>query len=187
MNIILLGPPGSGKGTQGARLADRMGIVRVATGDLLRAAVGAGTPLGRRAQNYMEQGLLVPDDVILGLIGEVLATPEARDGIIMDGFPRTILQAQAVDGLLSSRGQTVDHVLTFAVPEEELISRMLGRAADQGRKDDTPEAIRRRLAVYREQTEPLIAFYEERDVLAEVLGTGSVEEVANRVDQALKA
>jgi len=187
MNIILLGPPGSGKGTQGARLASSMGVVRVATGDLLREAVHDRTPLGVRAKSYMEQGLLVPDEIILGLIGEVLATPEARGGIIMDGFPRTIPQAEAVDELHKSRGQSVDHVLTFHVPEEELVNRMLGRAAEQGRSDDTPEAIRRRLAVYREQTEPLIAFYRERSTLSEVLGTGTVEEVGNRVDQALTA
>ena len=145
MNIILLGAPGAGKGTQGVILSERAGLPKIATGDLLRAAVRDGTPLGRQAQEYMDQGLLVPDEIILGLIEEVLASADAAAGVIMDGFPRTTHQAEAVDGFLGSRNDLVDRVVTFEVPDDELINRMLGRAEEQGRSDDTPEAIRKRL------------------------------------------
>src|SRR5438132_582616 len=128
MNVILLGPPGSGKGTQGALLAERAKRPRYATGDLLRAAVQHGTSLGKRAKSFMDKGLLVPDDIILGLIGEVLAEPGAKDGIIMDGFPRTVPQAEAVGRLLGARRARVDHVLNFDVPDDELVRRMQGRA-----------------------------------------------------------
>jgi adenylate kinase len=187
MNVILLGPPGCGKGTQGALLARRLVAPRVSTGDLLRAAVKAGTPLGRQAQGYMDQGLLVPDEVILGLIEEVLASPEASRGIIMDGFPRTIRQADAVERLLAGRGTQVDRAVDLLVADEELVRRMTGRAAQEGRADDTPEAFRQRLAVYREQTAPLIAYYRQRGKLMEVPGTGSIEEIAARVATAVGA
>jgi adenylate kinase len=181
VNLILLGAPGSGKGTQGALLSARLGIPKIATGDLLRAAVRDGTPLGRKAQRYMEQGLLVPDDVIMGLIAEVVTSPAAGDGVIMDGFPRTIPQASAVDALLAAGGRRVDRVLLIDVPEEELVRRMLGRAAQEGRSDDTPETIRKRLAVFREQTEPLIAHYRAQGVMTAIPGTGTVEEIAQRI------
>jgi adenylate kinase len=185
MNIILLGPPGSGKGTQGAILANRTKLPQVATGDLLRAAVQAGTPLGRQAQPYMDEGLLVPDGIIVGLLREVLASPDTARGLIMDGFPRTLEQAEAVDVSLDSSGRRVDHVLSLTVPEDELVKRMLGRAALEGRSDDKAEAIRQRLDVYREETEPLIARYRERGVVSEVAGLGSVDQVAQRVAQVL--
>jgi adenylate kinase len=172
MNVVLLGPPGAGKGTQGAIASEQHGIPRIATGDLLREAV-------------KDQGKLVPDDVILGLIEEKLASREAGNGVIMDGFPRTIAQAEAVDRLLYSRGARVDHVLAFAVPEQELVRRMTGRADVEGRSDDTPEAIRQRLDVYRETTEPLIAYYRKQDIVTEVAATGSIEDVAVRVAEAL--
>jgi adenylate kinase len=185
VNLILLGAPGSGKGTQGALLSTRLGIRKIATGDLLRAAVHDKTPLGTRAQSFMDQGLLVPDEIILGLIEEVLKAPDAKQGIIMDGFPRTPGQAEAVDRLLGARGQQVDRVLLIDVPEEELMRRMLGRAAQEGRSDDTPETIRRRLHVYREQTAPLVAYYRERGLMTLIPGTGTVEEIAARVKEAL--
>jgi len=181
VNLILLGAPGSGKGTQGALLSARLGIPKIATGDLLRAAVHDGTPLGLQAKRYMEQGQLVPDDVIMGLIEEVVTAPAARDGVIMDGFPRTIPQASAVDALLAARGRRVDRVLLIDVAEEELVRRMLGRAAQEGRSDDTPETIRKRLAVFREQTEPLIAHYRAQGVMTTIPGTGAVEEIAQRI------
>jgi adenylate kinase len=181
VNLILLGAPGSGKGTQGALLSTRLGIPKIATGDLLRAAVRDGTPLGLRAKQYMEQGLLVPDEIIMGLIEEVVTSPAARDGVIMDGFPRTIPQATAVDRLLAASRRRVDRVLLIDVPEEELVRRMLGRAALEGRSDDTPETIRKRLAVFREQTEPLIAHYRAQGVMTAIPGTGTVEEIADRV------
>ncbi len=180
MNIILLGAPGAGKGTQGVILSERAGLPKIATGDLLRAAVRDGTPLGRQAQEYMDQGLLVPDEIILGLIEEVLASADAAAGVIMDGFPRTTPQAEAVDGFLGSRNDQVDRVVTFEVPDDELIDRMLGRAEEQGRSDDTPEAIRKRLEVYRKQTAPLIEFYERKGIVTEVVAVGTVEDVTAR-------
>jgi adenylate kinase len=181
MNIILLGPPGSGKGTQGALLSKHTGLPRVSTGDLLRDGVERDTTLGREAKQYMDQGLLVPDTVILGLIAEVLASPEAKGGIIMDGFPRTVAQAEAVERLLAGRQAAVDHVLCIDLPEDELVRRMMGRAKREGRDDDTPETIRQRFAVYAEQTAPLIAFYTERGLLTNLAGMGSIEEIAGRV------
>lgn len=186
MNVILLGPPGCGKGTQGALLATRTETTRIATGDLLREAVRAGTDLGQKAQSFMDKGLLVPDEVILGLITEVLNTPEAQNGVIMDGFPRTVTQAEAVDELLASKGQTVDHVFTFEVPDAELVRRMQERAEQEGRSDDTPEAFQNRLGVYQEQTAPLIAFYEQRNLVTAIPGTGTKDEVAARVQGALQ-
>jgi adenylate kinase len=185
MYVILLGPPGAGKGTQGAILAERTGLPKIATGDLLRAAVKDGNLLGLKAKRFMDKGLLVPDDVIIGLIAGVLESGEARNGVIMDGFPRTVAQAEAVDRLLGDRNATVDHVLNFEVPRDELVRRLRGRAGTEGRSDDTPEAIQRRLEVYRKETEPLIAFYRDRGVLTVIQGTGSIETIATRVQEAV--
>jgi adenylate kinase len=181
VNLILLGAPGSGKGTQGVLLAKRLGMHKIATGDLIRTAMKDGTPLGRKAKDFYDQGLLVPDEVVLGLIEEVLQSPAAKDGVIMDGFPRTQVQAEAVDRLLHARGRQVDRVLLIDVPEDELVKRMAGRAAQEARSDDTPEAFRRRLAVYREQTAPLVAYYRERGLLTLIPGVGTIEEIADRV------
>ena len=185
MNIVLLGPPGSGKGTQGAILSERAGVPRVSTGDLLRSAVERGTHLGGQAKRYMEQGLLVPDDIILGLIAEVLASPDAAGGVIMDGFPRTVAQAEAIDALLADRGAGVDRVLSLEVDEDELVRRLLGRAEQEGRSDDTLDTIRQRIAVYWEQTAPLISYYRERGVLVQVPGSGGVEDIAGRMQEAV--
>ena len=186
MNVILLGPPGCGKGTQGAILASRTQTTRIATGDLLRAAVQAETDLGKQAKSFMNKGLLVPDDVILGLITEVLNSPEAKNGIIMDGFPRTVAQAESVDDLLRSRNQVVYRVFTFEVPDEELVRRMQGRSAKEGRSDDTPEAFQKRLKVYQDQTAPLLEFYDRRNLVTRIPGTGTMDEVAARVQEALE-
>ena len=185
MNIILLGAPGAGKGTQGDILAKNVGLPKIATGDLLRAAVKAGTLLGQQARSYMYRGLLVPDEIILSLIEEKLGSKDARHGAIMDGFPRTIAQAEAVDGFLSSRGDRIDSVVAFEIQDETLIRRMIGRAGEEGRSDDTSDAIRKRLQVYREQTAPLLQFYEERGVMARIDATGSVDEVAASVAKAI--
>ena len=181
MHIVLLGPPGSGKGTQGELLAKRTGLIRVATGDLLRAAVEQQTALGLEAKRYMDQGLLVPDDVMLGLLEEILSKPEAARGVIMDGFPRTIAQTEAVDRLLKARGRKVDRVLLFDVPDSELSRRIVGRQSMQGRSDDRREAFGKRLAVYREQTAPLVDFYRRRGILKTVDAVGSIETIAERV------
>jgi adenylate kinase len=187
MYVILLGPPGAGKGTQGQILAERTGLPRVATGDVIRAAMRDGTPLGKKAKEYYDQGLLVPDDVILGLIEQVLAVPKAANGVIMDGFPRTVAQAEAVDRLLRKRNAAVDHVLEFQVPRDELVRRLSSRAAAEGRVDDAPEAIAKRLEVYRKQTEPLIAFYRGRGILTVIQGTGDREMIAERVREGVGA
>jgi adenylate kinase len=182
MFVVFLGPPGVGKGTQGALMSERLAVPRVATGDLLRSAVRDGTPLGQEARSYMDQGLLVPDEVILGLIEEVLDSPDAAHGMIMDGFPRTVAQAEAVTARLKARGATIDHVLSIEVPQEELIRRLAGRAGEQGRTDDAPEAIEKRLQVYARETAPLIAYYETRGLLRPVDGTGSVASIAERIE-----
>lgn len=187
MNLILLGPPGCGKGTQGSILADRVGIPKVATGDLLRAAVRDGTPLGLKAKEFMDQGLLVPDEIIIGLIEEVLSSEEAAQGVIMDGFPRTVPQAEAVDALLERHGKSVDRVLGFEVPDDELVSRLLGRASQEGRSDDAPEAIKKRLQVFRDETAPLIEYYKKKGILVEVEAVGSIETIAERIGGAVEA
>lgn len=185
MNVILFGPPGAGKGTQGALLSKHTGQPKVATGDLIRTAMREGTSLGRKAKTYYDQGLLVPDDIIVDLIRELLASPDVLHGIIMDGFPRTVTQAEAVDAALAARGARVDHVLSLNVPQEELIRRLSGRARNEGRSDDTPEATQRRLRVYREETAPVMAHYRAQGVVHEIDGTGSVEEIAARIDEVL--
>ena len=185
MNIVLLGAPGSGKGTQGALISSRKKIPKFATGDLLREAVEADSTLGKQAAKFMDAGLLVPDETILGLIAEVLESREAADGVIMDGFPRTVAQAAAVDSLLAARGSEIDRVLTFEVPEDELVERLLGRSNQEARSDDTPEAIKKRLAVYRDQTQPLLAYYRGRGIVSELDGVGSVETIADRVTEVI--
>ncbi len=187
MNIILLGAPGCGKGTQGAILAKRKELRKVATGDLLRAAVRDESELGTQARAYMDQGLLVPDDIMIGLIQEVLEEPESSRGIVMDGFPRTVAQAEAVDRLLETRGAQVDHVIHLVVPEQELTKRLLGRASQQGRSDDKANAIKKRLEVYERETEPLINYYRNHGTLSEVPGVGSIEDIAARVWEILQA
>lgn len=185
MYVILLGPPGAGKGTQGEILAERTGLPRISTGDLLRVAVQNATPLGRRAKRFMDRGLLVPDEVIIGLIEQVLDKPEASNGVIMDGFPRTVQQADAVDRVLAERNAAVDHVLSFEVPKAELVRRLRGRGKEGTRTDDTPEAIEQRLQIHRKETEPLITFYRDRGVLTAIPGMGSIETIATRVQEAV--
>jgi adenylate kinase len=187
MRIVLLGPPGSGKGTQGSQLAKRLAVPAISTGEILREAVRNKTPLGQKAQAVMDQGELVSDELILAMIGERLAQADARKGFILDGFPRTLAQAGAFETMLSGNGDALSAVLNFSVPEAELVDRMLGRAKAEGRADDRPETIRERMRVYREKTEPLVGFYRDRDLLADIDGTGSVEQVAQRVDEAVSA
>ena len=181
MFILLLGAPGSGKGTQGKVLAQRLGLPKITTGDILRAAVQARTPLGLEAKKFMDEGKLVPDSVILSLIKEELAKPEARQGAVLDGFPRTAAQAELVDRTLAERGQRLNHILLLDVPEEELIRRMGSRAAQEGRSDDTAEAIKTRLQVYQRDTAPLIAHFAQRGIVHRVPGTGTVDAIATDI------
>jgi adenylate kinase len=183
--ILFLGAPGSGKGTQGKILADRLGLSKITTGDLLRAAVKAETPLGVEAKKFMDKGSLVPDSVILSLIKEELAKPEAQQGAVLDGFPRTAPQAELVDRTLAERGQRLNHILLLDVPEEELVRRLTGRATQEGRTDDTPEAIKTRLQVYQRDTAPVIAHYAQRGIVHRVLGTGAVDAIATEIQRVI--
>jgi len=184
MRAIFLGPPGSGKGTQAKLLAQRSAVPAISTGDMLREAVRQGTPLGRRAKAIMDSGGLVPDDVVIGLIRERISLPDARKGFLLDGFPRTIEQAVALDRLLEGNGEALDAVINLLVPESTLIERMGGRAACEGRSDDRPETVRERLRVYREKTAPLVDHYGARGVRIDVDGSGTIEEVSGRIDRA---
>ena len=184
MRAIFLGPPGSGKGTQAKLLAHRMGVPTISTGDMLREAVRLETPLGRRARAIMEAGELVPDDVVIGLIRERISLPDARGGFLLDGFPRTIAQAAALDRLLEGNGEALDAVINLLVPEATLVERIVGRAALEGRSDDRPETVRERLRVYRDKTAPLVDLYGARGIRIDVDGSGSIEEVSGRIDRA---
>jgi len=183
--ILFLGAPGSGKGTQGQVLARRLGVPKIATGDILRAAMKDGTPLGKQAKRFYDAGKLVPDNVILDLIRAELAKPEAQEGAIFDGFPRTAAQAELVDKTLAQRGQRLTHVLLLDVPEEELVRRLHGRAQQEGRADDTPDAIRTRLVVYQQDTAPLVAHYAQRGIVHRVPGVGAVETIAEEIKRVL--
>lgn len=185
MDVIILGAPGSGKGTQGKLLAQHLGIPQISTGDLIRAAMKDSTPLGVKAKAYYDQGLLVPDEIIFGLIDEILSSAAAARGVLMDGFPRTIPQAEAVDRLLELKRRRVDRVVVLDVEVEELVQRLLARASKEGRADDNPESIRQRLRVYEEQTAPLIGHYEKKGVVRKVMGMGSVDDIQARVREAV--
>lgn len=181
MRIVLLGPPGSGKGTQAALLRDRLGVAHISTGVLLREAVGQRTELGLKAKSYMDAGNLVPDDLMLGLIEERLGRPDVENGFILDGYPRNLAQAEALDAVLERIGQPVDVAVSVTVNEGEIVDRLSKRAIEEGRSDDTEEVIRNRLRVYAEQTAPVAGHYAERGQLREVDGMGTVEEVNQRM------
>ena len=185
MRVVFLGPPGSGKGTQAKLLGERLGVPAISTGDILRAAVRERTPLGLEAQAAMEKGELVSDSLIVALIRERIAQGDARGGFILDGFPRTLEQGRALQTMLGEKGDGLSGALNFGVPEPSLVDRLLDRAQAEGRADDRPETIRERLRVYREKTEPLVGFYRQRGLLADVDGVGAIEDVASRVHDAL--
>jgi adenylate kinase len=181
--VALLGPPGCGKGTQAARLRDQLGFVALATGDLLRAARVAGSELGRRASQYMDRGELVPDDLIVAMIRQELASLDDTP-IVLDGFPRTVAQADALAGALRARSRELSAVVLVDVPDDVVVERISGRG--QGREDDRPETVRERLRVYHRQTEPLVAYYRDRGLLRRVDGAGDVNAVYARVLTALE-
>jgi adenylate kinase len=211
MDFILLGPPGAGKGTQAKLMIDKWNTPQVSTGDILRAAVREGTALGVEAKGFMDSGGLVPDRVVIGIIAERLREEDAIDGFILDGFPRTIPQAEALQEILDELGRNIDHVISIEVDDEELVTRLTGRRMCKGcgesfhvvfnpsakegicdrcggelyqRDDDTEQTIRQRLAVYSEQTQPLIAYYEKQGKVRRIEGSGSIEEIFSRVLEA---
>ncbi len=185
MNLLLLGPPGAGKGTQAQRLVERHGIPQVSTGDMLRAAVAAGSELGRKAQAIMERGELVPDELVIGIAWERLARPDAARGFVLDGFPRTVAQADALCELLAQSDRKLRRCVSLVVDEEAVVARLLARAKIEGRADDNETTIRERMRVYRAQTQPLVDYFRERGLLSEVDGMGSVDEVASRIAEAI--
>ena len=186
-NLLLLGAPGAGKGTQAALLAKRLGVPHVSTGDLLRAAIAADTKLGREAKVFMDRGELVPDFIVIAVAAERLAHPDAKTGFVLDGFPRTLAQAEALDVELSRLGMKLDRCLALVADESVLLARLLGRAEVEGRSDDNEATIRNRMRVYRGQTEPLIAYFRRQGLLREVDGAGTIEEVERRVQEGLGA
>jgi len=213
MDLIFLGPPGAGKGTQAKMLVERYGIPQVSTGDILRAAVAEGTELGKKAKEYMEAGKLVPDEVVIGIIEERLKQSDCEKGFILDGFPRTVPQAEALDKVLEKMGRKIDHVLTLDVPEEELIKRLTGRRTCKKcgamyhtifnppkvegvcdkcggelyqRPDDNEETVRSRLSVYEQQTRPLIDFYEKKGLVRKIDGRGEIKEIFEQIVRILE-
>lgn len=213
MNLILLGPPGVGKGTQAKRLTEEYRVPQVSTGDMLRAALKAGTPLGKEAKTYMDKGALVPDSVVLGLVEERIQAADAQNGFMLDGFPRTVPQADGLAVMMSKQGKKIDHVVCLTASNDELVRRLSGRrtckecnapfhvdfkpSKKQGvcdtcggqlyqRDDDKEEAIRARLVTYDTQTKPLIEYYKAKGLLRPVDGLGSMEAVYGRIQAALK-
>ena len=181
MRIVLLGAPGSGKGTQAVRLVEQLELPHISTGELLRSAVEAGTELGQKAKTVIDRGELVSDDIMLGLITQRLSRDDAKNGFILDGYPRNITQAKALDEILERQGQAMVEVLHIDVDAELLLQRIAGRAAEEGRSDDAEEVVRKRLRIYAEQTAPVVEYYATKGVLSRVLGEGSVEEVFQRI------
>lgn len=185
MDILLLGPPGAGKGTQGAILAGRLGLPKFATGDLIRDAIAKATPLGREAQAVYDSGALVRDDLIMGIVREELARPAAAQGVIFDGVVRTIPQAEGVAMLLAELGRKMDQVLFFDVADAEILARIEKRRGIEGRSDDAPASVKRRLEAYRTQTAPVLEWYEQRGGVTRIPALGSVAEIAERVKKAV--
>lgn len=205
MDLILFGPPGAGKGTQAKRLVELLGIPQISTGDLMRAEAKSGSELGRELQSYMSKGALAPDSLTIQVFKARLEQDDAKNGAIFDGFPRTIAQAEALEGLLAELGRKVDKVVVIEVPDSEIVGRITGRRSDPAtgqvyhitynppppgvevvqRKDDTEEVVTNRLATYKAQTEPVLAYYDKKGVVVRVDGVGSLDEVTERIKAAL--
>lgn len=181
MRIVLLGAPGSGKGTQAALLKTKLKVPHISTGDLLRAAVAAGTPLGQKAKAVMESGALVSDDIVLGMLEERLSQADTGNGFILDGYPRNLCQAEALDSLLARIGQPVTSVVQLDVDESVILGRLAGRAKVEGRADDSPESVQHRLHVYQSQTAPVIDYYQASGRLKRITGEGNVDQILDRI------
>lgn len=186
MRIVIMGAPGSGKGTQAALIVKELDLDHISTGDLLRGAVAAGTELGKKAKEVMDRGELVSDEIVLGLLEERLLQENTKNGFILDGYPRNIAQAEALNGLLERIGQPVEEALQIDVDEEQVVTRIAKRAALEGRSDDTEETVRNRLKIYGEQTAPVVDYYAHKGILSRVLGEGSIEEVFQRIQGVLQ-
>jgi adenylate kinase len=186
VNILLLGPQGSGKGTQAKRIADEYGLAQIATGDMLRHAIAGGTPLGLEVKPIVENGSLVPDDLMINLIRERLEEDDTREGFILDGFPRTMAQARALDRMLHEIGRDLDIVFALHVDDDTAVERLHKRVVEEGRKDDTPDAIARRLADYHDKTEPLIGYYRLRGNLVGIHGEKPIDQVFGEIQEALE-
>ncbi|HNX87159.1 MAG TPA: adenylate kinase [Bacteroidales bacterium] len=184
-NLILFGPPGAGKGTQAVKIAEKFGWKHVSTGDILRSEVAQGTPLGLKVKAVMEAGHLVSDELLIEIMESVFVKNSDVKGFVLDGFPRTLKQARELDVMLSKSGQKVTLVLALKVDEHELVGRLLTRALDQGRKDDTEEVIKNRLVQYHNHTKPLIDYYKEQKLFREVYGVGSIEEIFNTLSSTI--
>jgi adenylate kinase len=186
MRLALLGPPGSGKGTQGAVLRANFGIPHVSSGDLLRAAVRDGTDLGKKAKAFMDAGELVPDALVLAMMNERLEKTDCRNGFLLDGFPRTVAQAEALTRVLAERGAPIEHVVSLAVTEEEVVARLRGRREQEGRSDDGDDTVKQRLRVYFAETAPLLDYYRKQGILREIQGIGTPEAVSTAIRAALE-
>jgi adenylate kinase len=186
MRIVLMGPPGAGKGTQAVVVAERLGIPHISTGEIFRGHLAQGTPLGIAAGMYMERGNYVPDRITNAMVRNRLAQPDAAEGFLLDGYPRTLDQVAVLDEMLADVGLKLDHVVELTVNTDEVVKRLLKRAQEQGRADDTEEVIRRRMEVYVEQTEPLTTVYAQQGLLVHVDGMGGIDEVRDRVLAAIQ-
>ena len=180
-----MGPPGAGKGTQATFVAEHFGIPAISTGDIFRANVAEGTPLGLEAKRYMDAGEYVPDEITNKMVRNRIDEPDAKPGFLLDGYPRTLAQVEELDGMIAFTGHRLDAAVVLTVDDNEIVQRLLARAEVEGRADDTEEVIRRRQEVYREQTEPLIDVYRDRGILVEVDGMGEVDQVTKRIFDAL--
>ncbi|HEU5455470.1 MAG TPA: adenylate kinase [Nocardioides sp.] len=185
MRVIMMGPPGAGKGTQATFVAEHFGIPAISTGDIFRANVAEGTPLGIEAKRYMDAGEYVPDEITNKMVRNRIDEPDAEPGFLLDGYPRTLAQVEELDGMVEFTGHRLDAAVVLTVDGEEIVQRLLQRAEVEGRADDTEAVIRRRQEVYREQTEPLIEVYRDRGILVEVDGIGEVDQVTKRIFEAL--
>ena len=185
MRLILMGPPGAGKGTQAKIVADHFGIPAISTGDIFRTNVSNGTPLGTKAQEYMDKGEYVPDEITNLMVRNRIDEPDAEPGFLLDGYPRTLSQVEELDGMIKHTGHALDAAVVLTVDRDEIVARLLHRAQVEGRTDDTEDVVRRRQAVYGEQTEPLIEVYRKRNLVHEIDGMGEVEDVTKRIFDAL--